>query len=96
MSRDELFPQGDGQGFLQSGEQGLVGSIDFGGFEGAVGGAVGEVVGKGFAICRELLASGVAELVEQVDARQQGDDVWHQKPTTAKGGEKDCPGGGRE
>jgi len=49
-----------------------VGGIDFGGFEGAVGGAVGEGVGEGFAVGGELLAGGVAELVEQVDAGEQG------------------------
>lgn len=49
-----------------------MGGIDFGGFEGAVGGSVGEGVGEGFPIGGELLAGGVAELVEQIDAGEQG------------------------
>jgi hypothetical protein len=63
-----------GRAFSKGGEQGLVGGIDFGGLEGAVGGAVGEGVGEGFgrSAASFAVAGGVAELVEQVDVREQG------------------------
>lgn len=61
--------------------------IDFGGFEGFVGGAVGECPGQGFTVGGEFGAGGVGEDVEEggadeqrfFDAAKEGGDfcVWH-------------------
>ena len=53
FSRAGLPPHRGRKGFLKRGEDALVGGIDFGGFEGLFGAAVGEGPGDGFAVCGE-------------------------------------------
>jgi len=49
-----------------------VGGIDFGGFEGLFGAAVGEGPGDGFAVAGDLLAGGVGEDVEDFAGNEEG------------------------
>ena len=67
-----LLPHHHRQSLLKRGEDAVVSGIDFGGFEGFVGGAVGEGPGEGFAVGGELGAGGVGEDVEEGGADEQG------------------------